>query len=471
MPQFKKILLINPPGTQEYGYTPAPLGLLYLASYLEKKLPQISIKIIDGALTGETATIKRIKQLRPDLVGLSVLTPSRHMAIKIAKIIKDKNPKTKIIFGGVHPSLMWQQIMTHYPCVDFVIRGEGEIPLFKLVSGVKPRNINGLVWKNKFHQVINNPNQKPINNLDKLPFPSWHLVNAQKYPPRGEGIVSNINLKKEIRFSLIFSRGCMGACTFCSSWKIWRGYRSRSGKNVADEVEAMVKQQKAKHFAFQDDTLTGNKKEIISFCQEIIKRKLNVAFGGCTRVDCVDKEILSWMKKAGFYYLSYGIESGSPEMLKKINKKTDIKKIRKAAFLTKKVGIQLGALIMYGLPQETKKDKLLTEKLLKEIKPDDLGSVGQVWLFPGTFIYQQAVKAGLITDKFWLGPEPYYIYRGGIGKDSFNWQLRLSDMEKYYPRKTLKQKITFLIAISQQKQLLKKIYQQCLRRPERKNSI
>ncbi|MBU3935344.1 B12-binding domain-containing radical SAM protein [Patescibacteria group bacterium] len=471
MLRYKKILLINPPGTQQYGYTPAPLGLLYLASYLERKLPQIKIEIIDGALIGETTTIKKIKQFPPDLVCISVLTPSRHMAIKITKIIKKKYPKTKVVFGSAHPSLMWQQMMSHYPQIDYVIRGEGEISLLKLVKGVKLKNINGLVWRNKSNQIINNPNQKLVSDLNQLPFPAWHLVDAQKYPPRGEGIINNINLKKEIRFPLIFSRGCMGACTFCSSWKIWRGYRFRSGKNVADEVEMMVKTQKAKHFVFQDDTLTGNKNEIINFCQEIIKRKLNVALSGCTRVDCVDKEILSWMKKAGFYYLSYGIESGSPKMLKKINKKTDLKKIRKAAFLTKKAGIQLGALIMYGLPQETKKDKLLTEKLLKDIKPDDLGSIGQVWLFPGTFIYQQAIRAGLITDKFWLGPEPYYIYRGGIGKDPFDWKLRLSDMKKYYPQKTLKQKIIFLTAISRQKQLLKKMCQQYLPLPRRKNII
>jgi len=462
MPQFKKIILINLPGTEQYGYTPAPLGLLYLAAFLEKKLPQINLNIIDGALIGETATIKKIKTLQSDLVCITVLTPSRHMAIKITKIIKNIYPKTKVVFGGAHPSLMWQQMMSHYPQIDYIVRGEGETSLLKLVQGVKLKNINGLVWRNKSSQVINNPDQKPIYNLDQLPFPAWHLIDAQKYPPRGKGIVNNINLEKEIRFPLIFSRGCMGTCTFCSSWKIWRGYRFRNGKNVADEIEMMVKTQKAKHFVFQDDTLTGNKKEIINFCKEIIKRKLNVAFSGCTRVDCVDKEILSWMKKAGFYYLSYGIESGSPKMLKKINKKTNIKEIKKTAFLTKKAGLQLGALIMYGLPQETKKDKLLTEKLLEEIKPDDLGSIGQVWLFPGTFIYQQAIKAGLITDNFWLGPEPYYIYRGGIGKDPFDWKLRLSDMKKYYPRKNLKQKLVFLVTIGQQKQLSKKVFKNLL---------
>lgn len=240
---------------------------------------------------------------------------------------------------------------------------------------------------------------------------------------RGNGI----DLSKEIRFSIIFSRGCMAFCTFCSSWKVWHEYRNRKGKLVADEMEQLVQKYNAKHFAFYDDTLTGNKKEIITFCKEIIKRKINVAIHGTTRVDMVDEDMLYWMKKAGFYELAYGIETGSPEMLIKINKKTDLERGIQTVKLTRKAGIRISALMVYGLPRETQKDRELTEVWLKKIKPDKIGTVGEVWIFPGTALYIQAVNAKLINDSFWLGRKPYYVYRGGIGGDPINWLLLMKD--------------------------------------------
>lgn len=441
LPVFKKVLLINLPGVEQSGYRPTPLGILYLASYIKKKAQGVRIEVLDGAMEGEERVLNKLKRMKPDLTGISVLTPSRLQAIKIAKAAKKYNPGCKVVLGGIHPTLMWDQMMDNYPVVDYIVKGEGEITFCNLVLGEKPASIKGLVWRDNENKIINNPDRPLIKNLDKIPFPAWDMINPLIYPPWGQGVIDGIDLGKEVRVPIIFSRGCMGSCTFCSTWRIWRGYRYRSGKNVADEMEMLVKKFGVKHFVFQDDTLTGSKKEIINFCHELIRRKIKVAIHGTTRVDFVDEEMLKLMRRVGFYKLSYGIESGSPKMLLSINKKTNLSEILKAVNLTKKAGIQVCALMMFGLPGESAEDRLLTNKLINKIKADEIGTIGEIWVFPGTALFEQAKTAKLISDKFWLGEKPYYIYRGGIGSDPKKRKLLIIDWYDFYLKNTLIGKI------------------------------
>jgi len=440
MTRFTRIALVNPPNVEQGGYTPSPLGLLYLAAYLRRD-KKLKIKVIDAARLGEKEMKNVFKEFRPDLVGISSLTPGRYEALKVAAYTKKLYPHCKTVLGGIHPTIMWGQVMTYYPQVDYIVRGEGEETLWELVQGKDLTKIKGLVWR-KNKKVINNSDRVLIKDLNKIPFPAWDMIDPHIYPPLGKIKVNDIDLTKETRYTIIFSRGCMGCCTFCSSWKVWKGYRYRTGKNVADEVEMLVKNYHAKHIAFYDDTLTGNREEIISFCKEIVKRKLKVAFHGTTRVDKVDKELLLWMKKAGFYEIAYGIESGSPAMLIKINKRTDLQKIFTAAKLTKQAKIRFFALMMYGLPTETKQERAMSDRLVAKLNPDGIGTVGEVWIFPGTALYERAKNAGLLDDNFWLGKKPYYVYRGGIGGDKFNRLLQLKDLLTFSVRSTFLQQTT-----------------------------
>jgi radical SAM superfamily enzyme YgiQ (UPF0313 family) len=428
MGRFKRILLINPPNVRHVlaKFKTIPLGLLYLSSYL-RQYNHSTVNVVDGSVEGKKAVIKRIKDFKPDLVGISCLTISRHESFRMAAIAKKVNSNCKIVLGGIHPTIMWQQIMEHYPQIDYIVRGEGEITLSELVRGKKISKINGLVWRRKNKKVVYNPDRELITDLDKLPFPAWDMLNLRNYPPVNRSIANRIDLSKEIRYSIIFSRGCMGRCTFCSSWRIWRGYRYRSADNVMKEIELLVHRYNAKHIAFEDDTLTGNKAEIIKFCKGIIKRKIKVAIHCMTRVDCIDARLLKWMKKAGFYGISYGIESGSPVMLIKMNKKTDLNMIIRATKLTRQNKIKFETFMMYGMPGETVEDRALSEILLREIRPDYISTMGEVLIFPGTALYEQAKNAKLINDDYWLSNRPFYIYRGGIGNDPINQLLKAQD--------------------------------------------
>lgn len=432
--RFSRILLVNPPNVKQGGYTPSPLGLLYLAAYIRNKT-KARIAIVDAALLGQKELVHALTSFQPNLVGISSLTPGRLEAVAVARLAKHMLPACKTVLGGIHPTLMWQQILDEYPEVDYIVRGEGEETLYDLVIGKSLPNITGLAWR-KNNRPLSNPDRKLISDLNTIPAPAWDLIDPRMYPPWGKGTENGINLEIETRYPIIFSRGCMACCTFCSSWKVWKGYRYRKGVCVADEMELLVNRYGAKHFVFYDDTLTGNEEEIINFCKEVVKRRLHVAIHGTTRIDKVSLRVLQWMKKAGFYEIAYGIESGSPHMLTRINKRTNLNLIVRGAKLTKKAGLKFCALMMFGLPRETSEDRELTDKLLKKIKPDSIGSIGEVWIFPGTALYEQAKNAHLLDDQFWLTNKPYYIYRGGIGNDPINWPLRLKDAWTFRVRNT-----------------------------------
>ena len=184
------------------GYTPSPLGLLYLAGYIRNKC-KVRVSIIDASLLGETALFHALAWLKPDLVGISSLTPGRLEATRVARLAKQMYPKSKTVLGGIHPTLMWQQIMQEYPEVDFIVRGEGEETLYDLVAGKPLPTIGGLVWRKK-KQVVHNPNRKLIVNLNEIPFPAWDLIDPRRYPAWGKGTANGINLETEIRYPLIF---------------------------------------------------------------------------------------------------------------------------------------------------------------------------------------------------------------------------------------------------------------------------
>ena len=404
---MKKILLINPHETKQSGFTNPPLGLLYIAGMLIKY--GFDVKIVDGCLDGIKAILQAINEFQPEMIGITCLTPGRKKALEIAQLAKRCNHSTITVMGGVHPTIMYRQILKNYPHVDYLVLGEGEYTFLELALGKAPSTISGLAYCEK-GEIIKTSPRKYVENLDELPFPAWHLINLRKYPTIGKGKVKGIQLDKEPRISVIFSRGCKGHCNFCSTWWIWRKWRCRSAKNMADELELLYTSYGIKHFCFADDAMTINRDATVELCTEIINRKLNIAFHVTTRSDCVDKEMLIMLKAAGCYQIAFGIETGSPLLLKKMNKENDIQTAQNAIALAKKVGISVTALMIIGNIGETSETVNDTVKFLKKAKPDIIASTGELWIFPGTKVYETCKRKSFINDDFWLTDEPYKVY-------------------------------------------------------------
>jgi anaerobic magnesium-protoporphyrin IX monomethyl ester cyclase len=404
---MKKILLINPPETEQDGFTNPPIGLLYLAGTL---IPNgYSVKVVDGCIEGKESVREAIATFQPDLVGVTCLTPGRKKAIYVAMLVKDLAPSTTVVFGGAHATIMHRQLLEHYPCIDYIVLGEGESTFLDIAQGKDPSLIPGIAYRKQGKAVCTEP-RKNKENLDEIPFPAWHLVDLQKYPSRGKGSFNGIDLAKEPRISVIYSRGCVGHCDFCSTWWIWKGWRHRSPVNMVNELELLYRDNGIRHFWFADDALTINREATIGLCDEIVRRGLKIAFFATTRTDHVDETVLRKLKDAGCYGISYGVETGSPLMLERMGKENDIETSEKAIQLTKQVGLQVTALMIVGNIGETDETINDTVQFLRRTRPDEIGCAGGLWIFPGTKVFHHAKKQGFISDDFWLTDAPYKVY-------------------------------------------------------------
>lgn len=176
------------------------------------------------------------------------------------------------------------------------------------------------------------------------------------------------------------------------------------------EIELLYHRFGVRHFCFADDAMTVDREATIELCDSILRKGLKIAFHVTTRSDCVDPELLHKLKVAGCYKIAFGIETASPKLLDKMGKANDVETSEKAIRLAIEAGIAVSALMIVGNVGETWDTIKQSEDFLKKTKPDEVGCSGGLWIFPGTKLYRDAMKQGVIDDNFWLTDEPYKIY-------------------------------------------------------------
>jgi len=413
---MEKILFINPPQKRVSNYTSKeelewiPLGLCYLSAVAEKE--GFDSKVIDLARDSFDEVKKIIKKEKPNILGIPCWTDIRMNSFEVAKIAKKINPEIKILMGGSHATFFSEHLFKLSP-VDVVVLGEGEETLKELLRSFKKKKslkkIKGIVFKEK-NKIIRTEQRPLIQNLDNFEFPSYKGLELKRY--KGDDKMSRA--KNTINGVMISSRGCPFNCIFCSTCLYWRRkWRARTPKNVVDEMEHINKTYGVNNVRFWDDHFALDKKRAIKICQEIIKRGLNkkVSWSTSSRVDCIDEEIVKWMKKAGCNKIIFGVESGSPTILKNINKGFKVEDIKKAFDLCHKYKIFTNASIMVGNPGENNKTIDETIALLNDIKPDNIIEGGSILIvFPKTQVYEQMKAAGKINDDYWLEDSlaPFY---------------------------------------------------------------
>ena len=403
-----KVLLLNPPMNYQ------PLGLGYLAAVLEKE--GIPVKLIDLVNTPFENVESIIQKEKPQIVGISCnLTTLRWGSFKLAQIVKRVDPNIKVVMGGIHATFMYQQVLANLP-VDIIVRFEGELTFLELVkaleSGSDLKAVKGIAFKSE-EGIIKTEDRPPIENLDSLPFPAYHFLKFDMY---GQLKVSGI----------VASRGCPYNCQYCSNRKYWGRLRQRSVKNVVDELEMLYNDYGVRYFSFFDNVFTANKERVIEICQEIIKRKLDVSWECSTKVELVSPEMLQWMKKANCLRIGYGVESGSPSVLKAINKKQTPAQIVKAFKMTQEAGIEAILYLMIGNPNETDQTINETIEIMRLVKPDVMWT-GLTLILPGTDMYEICKRRGFIDDEFWLSDKGDSIYtmENNI-KQLKNWEWKIS---------------------------------------------
>ncbi len=400
-----KVLLVNPPRyneifgnnpviiEEERGYNP-PLGLLYLAGYLEAHSSH-EVGVIDSQVEELTydGLKSRIAAFAPDVVGLTAMTMTLIDVLKTARAVKEARPGAVVVLGGPHVHLFPEETI-NLEDVHFLVLGEGEEAFKDLLDSIddrrKLRAVPGLVFREN-GRTVNTGARPAIEDLDSLPFPARHLVPFKKY--------SSILARGDCVTTVFTSRGCPFKCTFCDRPHLGKRFRARSPKNVVDELEQCVRMG-ISEFLVYDDTFTVDRARVTEICDEIIRRGLDIAFDIRARVDTVDDAMLARLKAAGCAGIHYGVEAGTEKILEVLNKGIGISAAEEVFRLTRKHGIPVLAYFMIGSPTETREDILETFRVMKALRPDYV-HLTVLTPFPGTEIYRRGLESGVIEKDVW----------------------------------------------------------------------
>jgi anaerobic magnesium-protoporphyrin IX monomethyl ester cyclase len=393
----------------------APLGLLYIAAVIEQA--NVDVGVVD--LRNKSPEDFENEIGHASIYGITATTPDYPAAIEIAKVAKRKNLDAWAVLGGVHATCLPEIVD---PIFDKVVIGEGEQSILEVLKDCKA----GYGGRRYYRSA-------PIENLDELPFPAWHLL-----PLKSAFSDNALFVGAGSTATIITSRGCPYACSFCSNEKLsGRRTRFRSPQNVLAEIKYLMKQYGIRNFRFHDDTLTVGKDRLMKICEGL--KPLGIRWRAETRVDQVSPEVLGAMKDAGCEEIAFGVESLSQKVLDRSHKRIMLCDVYSAIDMVKKVGMQVRLYFMIGLLGEPLgfADRLI--KFCEETKPDAV-DLSTFVPFPGSAMYEHPESFGLkLIGKGFQD----YIFTKGLGNSetesdfTFQHDVMTNDELKAERRKTL----------------------------------
>lgn len=395
---MKKVVLVNP-YYEETDHIQPPVGLGYLAFCLKKNGFEPIIIDANKERLKEKRLISKIKKQKTDFVGFQLYSVNLNKTRKILTSLKKSFPKLITFIGGPHPSASPEGIFDFFKeSLDFAFRGEAEISLPMLLSEIKKASpqfekIPGLIFRENGKTVVNPP--KFETNIDQFAM-DWEQIKPETYPQAQHGAF----FKNFPIAPIVTTRGCPFNCAFCAG-KLNTGsvFRKRSVGGIIEEINELYYKHAIREFHIVDDNFTLDKAFAKSVLREIVRLNLKASFAvpNGVRLDTLDEEILALMKRAGFYLVSVGIESGSDRVLKLMNKHLMTRQIKEKVNLIKKSNLDVAGFFILGYPGETEKEIKKTIKFSLE-----LGLLrANYFIFlplPGTPIYKELEKEGKLKN-------------------------------------------------------------------------
>lgn len=447
-----RITLVRPPFFKAYGVEKVhfPLAVGYLAAVLEKGGHSVSFVdgevldyglykgmlykgIINAALFyadpyfierrfGVVSSIMEDKDHRvwdimvdeiaktsPNIIGISCFTVNMTAVSILADKIKRRLGDIPIVVGGIHPTSEPVNTLEEIPSIDYVVVGEGENTFLELADNIAApgspvKDIDGVLRRGQ-------ADFKPralIEDLNSIPFPKRDFYDQSRYI---------------FGAPLLTSRGCMYRCVFCASHVMWtRRVRQRSVDNVIEELKMLKTKFNVGRIRVLDDTFVLNKRWISEFCARLKKERLSLSFNCSGRINTVDEELFKMLSENGFDSIAFGVETGSPRMIGRINKSIDLNKVTSVIKMANRYGFDTTSFYMTGHQGETIEDIRMSEELFKK-SASKRGELSMLIPYTGTDVGMEAKKMGF---KFGVGD--YYKFHHARNRVLFN-MTGISDKE------------------------------------------
>lgn len=406
------------------------MGIACLSAYLKSKKHQVFLafdprqfdksyaqnKLLSSFFSRENEILRKIEEISPDLIGFSVYTANYQWALSLAKKVK-KVSKAPVIFGGIHPTLSPETVISQ-EAVDIICIGEGEEAISDLLESIKVGRADYKIknlWFKKGRKIYKNK-IRPLLDLNKLPLPDRELFFEQLPPSyfRSPAIMT--------------SKGCPFSCTFCSNnslKKIYAGkgiyVRKRTVSSVIEELKELKEKRGMKYVIFMDDLFTVDYRWLEKFLP-LYQKEVSLPFSCFSHFNFLDFKIARLLKKAGCNLLLFGLQSGSPLLRQKVLKRPETnQEVLKVAKICHQVGLKFSIDHIFNLPYDTKETILESLNLYNQARPDIINCYGLMY-FPGTEIVDIAVQAKVLKpdsrQKIKEGKEA--VYASLVGKAIIN---------------------------------------------------
>ena len=335
-----------------------------------------------------------LKREKPDILGITSMTPQAESARILARIAKDIDPDTTVIQGGIHASLLPGEVLTRSP-VDIVVLTEFDLHMAPLADQIRSKLpleiIPNIVYRNKSGDIIMTEKAPPLEVIDEACYPVREIHTVGENKPTIPSLMP-----------MITSRGCPYNCSFCARLTLWgQKVRYRSAENVVGEIEMLYKRYRARNFIFEDDTFTLNKSRLLKIFELLREKKLDISWECQTKVNTVDEELIKLLKDNGCTRISIGAESGNQQILDSINKKQTIQQIKDASRIIREAGINLSPFFMIGYPDETRQTMEDTFDLIKDLDCYT-AYIYPLIPMPGSKLYEDLKARGTIHEDRWF---------------------------------------------------------------------
>jgi anaerobic magnesium-protoporphyrin IX monomethyl ester cyclase len=395
-----RLVLVSSPVnvSERYGVfagaasTEPSFGLLCLAAVARQLGVAVSVVEASARNLSPDVALSEVLAFKPDVVGFTATTSEIVQAADLARRVKTAMPQVLTLIGGCHVTSIPEETMISFPAFDMAVIGEGEQTLCEILKRVTNGERYPAVAGTAVREgaEIRRLEARPlIHDLDSLPLPAWDLL---------EGFPRNFHpspgrIRRWPCASVVLTRGCPNQCVFCDRSVFGNRCRAYSPRYAVELVRDLYERHGVRELLIEDDTFVLSKERVRDFCERLIELRLGLSWSCLGRADRVDLELLKLMRKAGCWHISYGVESGDPEILKAMHKRLDVEQIRAAVRWSRKAGLRTKGFFIVGFPGETADSLAKTKALACSLGLDDI-SVMQMTPFPGSELYEIAGRHG-----------------------------------------------------------------------------